>query len=317
MTLDRRKLETHDLIMELRSLRYLLAVAEKGHFTRAAERFFVSQPALSQQIRKLEEELGEVLLERSVTPVQLTEAGTVGVAYARWILAELETMRMALDELQGLQRGDLMVGAVQTVQAYLIPYAVATFTRSYSGIRLQVLELPADEVEAGVLAGRFQLGLSFVPLSPGDLVATPLFDEELVLIVPPNHALAAEHVVSVGLLAQTPLALLPVTYCTRRLWDRWAQAAGLQPVVILEMNTIEGLLQVVRRLGVATVLPELTLRLETARTLRAVRLLEPSSRRTVGVRRHQGAPISKAAQTFEAVLQGWSASVWNGWAATA
>lgn len=303
--------------MELRSLRYLLAVAEEGHFTRAAERCFVSQPALSQQIRKLEEELGEVLLDRSTTPVRLTAAGEVVVAHARRMLAELEAMRVALDELRGLQRGNLTVGAVQTVQAYLIPYAVARFTRRYPGVRLQVLELPADEVEAGVLEGRFHLGLSFVPPGQEGLEAIPLFEEELVLVVPSDHALAAQQVVSPEMLAQTPLALLPTTYCTRRLWDRWAQQAGLKPKVNLELNTIEGLLHVTRELGVATVLPALTLRLEAARKLRAVRLPAPSPRRTVGVVRRRGAYVCRAAQAFEDVLRAWHEAVRNGEAAAA
>ncbi|SHK16012.1 transcriptional regulator CynR [Rhodothermus profundi] len=304
-------------MIELRSLRYLLAVAEEGHFTRAAARCFVSQPALSQQIRKLEEALGEVLIDRSVTPVRLTAAGEVVAAHARRVLAELEAMQVALDELQGLQRGSLMVGAVQTVQAYLIPYAVATFTRMYPGIRLQVLELPADEVEAGVLEGRFHLGLSFVPPGSDGLETVPLFEEELVLVVPSDHALAAQRVASLDMLTQIPLALLPATYCTRRLWDRWARAMGVRPKVMLEINAIEGLLHLVRKLRVATILPALTLRLETACGLRAVRLPAPPPRRTVGIVRRRGAYVSRAAQAFEEVLQAWRAKNWNGRAAAA
>ncbi len=303
--------------MELRSLRYLLAVAEEGHFTRAAERCFVSQPALSQQIRKLEEELGEVLLDRATTPVRLTAAGEVVVAHARRMLAELEAMRVALDELQGLRRGSLVVGAVQTVQAYLIPYAVTAFIRRYPGVRLHVLELPADEVEAGVLEGRFHLGLSFVPAGPEGLESIPLFDEELVLVVSSEHPLAGRRVASLEMLAQTPLALLPTLYCTRRLWDRWAQAMGLKPQVALELNTIEGLLQLARTLRMATVLPGLTLRLEAARGLQAVLLPEPSPRRTVGIIRRKGAYVCRAAQAFEKVLRRWPKNIWNGEAAAA
>ncbi len=302
--------------MELRALRYLLAVAEAGNFTRAAERCFVSQPALSQQIRKLEEELGEVLVDRSLTPVRLTAAGEVVVAHARRVLAELAAMRVALDELQGLQRGHLIIGAVQTVRTYLMPYAVTTFARTYPEVRLQVLELPADDVEAGVLEGCFHLGLSFVPTVQEGLDADPLFTEELVVIVPPDHPLAGQHVASLEALAQTPLALLPATYCTRRLWDRWAQDVGLQPEISLEMNTIEGLLYAVRTLGMATVLPALTLHLEIAHNLRAVRLPKPLCR-TVGVIYRRGAYRCLAARAFEDVLRSWSRKVRNGQAAAA
>ncbi|MDQ7040988.1 MAG: LysR substrate-binding domain-containing protein [Rhodothermus sp.] len=302
--------------MELRALRYLLAVAEAGNFTRAAERCFVSQPALSQQIRKLEEELGEVLVDRSLTPVRLTAAGEVVVAHARRMLAELAAMRVALDELQGLRRGHLIIGAVQTVRTYLMPYAVTTFARTYPDVRLQVLELPADEVEAGVLEGRFHLGLSFVPTVQEGLDTEPLFTEELVLIVPPDHALAGQQVVPLEVLAQTPLALLPAMYCTRRLWDRWVRAVGLHPRIRLEMNTIEGLLHAVRMLGMATVLPALTLHLEIAHDLRAVRLPRPPCR-TVGIIYRQGAYRCLAARTFAEVLRSWRRTVRNGQAAAA
>jgi len=298
--------------MDLRALRYLIAVAEEGHFTRAAERCFVSQPALSQQIRKLEEAIGEVLVDRSTTPVRLTVAGEVVVAHARRMLAELEAMHVALEELQGLQRGSLAVGAVHTVQAYLIPQVVTLFIRKYPGMRLQVMELPADAVELGVLEGRFQLGLGFVPPTREGLEAKPLFEEELVLIVSPVHPLATRQRITLSELETVELVLLPTTYCTRRLWDRWAQTAGLEPRVVLEVNTIEGLLYLVRTVGLATVLPELTLRLDTAGGLRAVRLPLPAPRRMVGVLHRQGAYRCRATQAFEAILDLWLATVRNG-----
>ncbi len=303
--------------MDLRALRYFLAVAEERHFTKAAERCFVSQPALSQQIRKLEEVLGEVLVDRSTTPVRLTAAGEVVAAHARRMLAELEAMRVALDELQGLQRGNLVIGAVQTVQAYLIPQVVTLFVRQYPGVRLQVMELPADEVEAGVLEGRFQLGLGFVPPTREGLEASPLFEEELVLITPPTHPLAACHRASLLELKAVELVLLPTTYCTRKLWDRWARAAGLEPKVALEVNTIEGLLYLVRTLGLATVLPEWTLRIDAAQGLKAVRLPMPPPHRTVGMLHRQGAYRCRATQAFEEMLALWLAAARNGHAVRA
>jgi len=176
--------------MELRQLRYLLVVADEANFTRAAEKVFVSQSALSQQIQSLEQDVGTVLLDRSKRGVRLTAAGEILYRHARRVFLELEQMEIALQELEGLQRGELRVGVVQTVNDYLMPSLLTAFTAHYPRVTLSIDELSSDEIEARLEAGELQIGLGFAPPTNLHIEAEILFDEHLVLIVRDDHPLA-------------------------------------------------------------------------------------------------------------------------------
>ncbi|MCS7082586.1 MAG: LysR substrate-binding domain-containing protein [Bacteroidetes bacterium] len=289
--------------MELRQLRYLLAVAEEGSITRAAERVYVTQPALSQQLQLLERELGVALLDRSGRRVRLTPAGELLVRGARRALRELEEARSAIRELVGLERGELAVGAVQTVNAYLIPSALARFWTRHPKVRLRVRELSADEIERAVIDGQLDLGLSFVPPHLAGLEVEPLFVEELVLFVRPGHPLAGRAQVRLCELDGVPLALLPPSFCTRRLWDRCAAEADLKPVVAAELNTIDGLLRLAHRVDLATALPQLARHNPLAEGLRTVRLVDPTPRRTVGGLFRKGRYVCAISASFWRMLR--------------
>jgi LysR family cyn operon transcriptional activator len=269
--------------MELRQLRYLLVIAEERSFTRAAERLFLTQPALSQQIAKLEEELDSVLLERAARNLRLTAAGELLCGHARRILAEVDSAQVALSELKGLQRGTLRVGTVQTVNAYLMPHIVTAFASAYPRVGLQIEELAADDIEHGLQTGHLQIGIGFVPTLNADIAAEALFEEELVLITNAEHPLAAQQSVPLCQVADHALAMLPKTFCTRRLWEAAAAQAGVQPRIALEMNTISALLAIVRQTHMATVLPALALADASCADLHQVRLTTPTPTRKVGL----------------------------------
>ncbi|OYW14211.1 MAG: LysR family transcriptional regulator, partial [Planctomycetales bacterium 12-60-4] len=203
--------------MELRHLRYFLAVAENCHFRNAAEELLVSQPTLSQQIKDLEAELGSALFERVGRRVRLTQAGETYREYARRALNVLEEGQAVLHEYDELLRGSLTVGVVQTVNAYLTPPVVAKFVADVPNVFLSVKEHSADEIEEGVLAGTLDLGISFEPSVGREFDAQPLFNEEFVLVVDANHPLAARKRVRIEDLRDVPLALLNRAYCTRRM----------------------------------------------------------------------------------------------------
>src|SRR5688500_15653271 len=122
--------------MDLRQLRYLVALADERHFTRAAAREHVAQPALSQQIRKLEDELGIPLVHRTTRQVALTEAGELVTGRARRVLAEIEAARAELQELWGLLTGRVTIGAMQTLGAFDLPLLLATFHERHPGVEL-------------------------------------------------------------------------------------------------------------------------------------------------------------------------------------
>jgi LysR family cyn operon transcriptional activator len=268
--------------MELRHLRYFSAVADANHFRRAAESLHVSQPTLSQQIQQLEKDLGTTLFDRIGKRVRLTSAGETFRHHARRVLHELDEAQVALLELDGLKRGRLFVGAVQTLNTYLIPPIIARFATLHPGVFLSVEELTAGQIEQELLRGRLNLGISFVSPSTDGISSEPLFDEELVLIVSSRHRLARRRLLKIQELDTEPLILLPTSFYPRQLFDEKAREVGASPRVAVEMNSIEGILAAIRICGGATVLPHLALTKKTA-GLRVIPLTEPTPRRTVGL----------------------------------
>lgn len=280
--------------MELRHLRYLIAVADEANFTRAADKVFVSQSALSQQIQALEGEVGTVLLDRSKKGARLTAAGAILYRHALRVFHELEQAEIAIQELEGLQRGALRVGVVQTVNDYLMPSLAAHFAERYPHVQLSVEELPTDEIEARLEAGTLQLGLSFIPAANDQLDTTPLFEERLVLVVREDHPLARQPRVSVKSLDNLPMVMLSNTFCTRRLWEENARLAGSQPRITMEMNTVSSILSVVEKTGLATVLP----RHVHAPQLIRIDLTDPTPARKVGLLWHQDNYLCSASRAF-------------------
>ena len=284
--------------MEFRHLRYFLAVADALHFTKAAERLPVSQPALSAQIKQLEQEVGVPLFDRVGRSVQLTRAGSIFREHARRALREMELAQVAIAEEEGLQRGTLTVGVVQTVNAYLIPEIVGRFSTLHPLVSLKLDELSGPDIEAGVKNGSLGVAIGFVPVVSDRIESQPLFEEDLVLIASPRHRLAGRRHLSLSALAQESLILLPNMFCTRRLLDGCFEQAGVQPKIIVEMNSIEGILATVRRSNLATVLPRLSLGLARNQTLRAITLKNPTPRRGIGLLWKKGGYRSGAAKAL-------------------
>ncbi len=285
--------------MELRHLRYFLAVAEQSHFRQAAESLHVSQPTLSQQVKDLEDELGIALFERTGRRARLTQAGRLYQQYAQRAINVLEEGKTALDELDGLVRGSLTVGVVQTVNASLTPAVVAQFAQAYPQVKLQVEELSASQIESGIRDGRLDVGISFAPADDKGLSVEPLLREEFVLAVSPGHPLQDQPAVKIAQLKETPLCLLDQGFCTRRMIDTAFAKAKCSPRVAIEMNSIEGIVAVVGAGGPATILPRLAIQCDRLQTLR---LEKPAIHRTVSILQTQSQTLSRARAEFIQML---------------
>jgi LysR family transcriptional regulator, cyn operon transcriptional activator len=287
-------------LIELRHLRYFLAVADASHFTQAARRLHVTQPTLSHQIRRLEGQLNLLLFDRLGKRVRLTTAGELLAPYARRVMRELEQAQSALGEMHGLRRGSLRVGVLQTVNACVIPEIISRFGAAYPGIRVTCAELSVEEIEAAMEAGRLDLAVSFIPPTLATLEGEQIFEEELVAVVGKTHPLAGRGKITVRDLATYPQVLLGGRYCTRRLIDRALETAGVKADVLVEMNSIESILKIIQEGRLASILPALALcRRETA--VAAIRLNEPTPRRAVGLLRRRGAERCAAAAAFARV----------------
>src|SRR4051812_41937233 len=178
--------------MELRQLRYLVVLAEERHFTRAAARVHIAQPALSQQIRRLEDELGLPLVDRTTRQVALTDAGALLTDRARRALAEVDAARAELAELAGVRGGHVVVGAMQSLGPFDLSVLLAAFDAAHPGVELTVREGPSDELLAMVRADAVEMAFMSVTedVDGGPLALAPLVTETLVLLTGPDHRLA-------------------------------------------------------------------------------------------------------------------------------
>jgi LysR family hydrogen peroxide-inducible transcriptional activator len=199
--------------MELHQLRYFVAVAELGHFTRAAERCYVAQPSLSQQISKLEKELGKPLFDRLGRVVRLTDAGRALYEQAVSILASVEEAKRHVADGSGEQGGVVAVGAIPTVAPFLLPAVASAFQRRFRGSRVILFEDLTAHVIDGCLRGELDVGVLALPVSDTRLHMEPLFEEELLLALPAGHPLTKKRRVTIEDLNGQAFILLSEMHC--------------------------------------------------------------------------------------------------------
>ncbi|MDO8186051.1 LysR substrate-binding domain-containing protein [Conexibacter sp. JD483] len=226
--------------MELRQLRYLVALADERHFTRAALRCHVAQPALSQQIGKLEGELGVALVERTTRRVALTGAGEALVARARRVLAELDAADAELQQLTGLLAGRLTIGITQTPGPFDLLPLLRRFHRSHPGVELAVREGLSTDLADELRAGALDVALlSRLPAAGRErLTLQPLASEPLVAVLPPAHRLAGRRRIDLGELRAEPFVVFHDGATIREAVAAAALAAGFAPRVAFEIQEV-------------------------------------------------------------------------------
>jgi len=178
--------------MEMHQLRYFLAIAATGNFTRAAEQCHVSQPSLSQQIIKLEEEVGHKLFDRMGRRVQLTDAGRLLLEHARTVLTTVENATRQLRETRGQGFGRLAIGVIPTIAPYLLPRALAAFTRANPHVELIIQEDYTARIIDGLSAGELDIAIAALPITDDNLVVEVLGTEPLLLVLPKGHPLTGK-----------------------------------------------------------------------------------------------------------------------------
>jgi DNA-binding transcriptional LysR family regulator len=226
--------------VELRQLEYFAAVARHRHFTRASRDVQVAQPALSQQIRRLEAELGIDLLTRSTRRVELTEAGSLLLERANRILAEAKAARQELSELTGLLRGTVALGSLPLVSLG-VPAMLEGFRERHPGVTIQLHEQAIDVILA--MMRRDELDLAFAMATPAaagaDISGQVLYEEELVAVMSPAHELAARASVRVEELADDALIGFRPGSALRRAVDDRLAAADRSPAYAFETFELE------------------------------------------------------------------------------
>src|SRR5690625_2565551 len=285
--------------MQFQQLAYFLAVAETRHFTRAAEVSHVAQPSLSRQIRNLEEELGASLFSRARGNITLTPAGEALFPLAQRIVADMETARHEVQQLAGMRRGRLRLGATPSLCAGLIADALAGFHDRFPGVELQVEESGSRDLIRALGRGELDLALIILPLQSSDpaFVTTPILRENLVVVsaagAPPPTQRASMRITD---LRDRPLVMFRHGYDVREATLHACRAAGFEPRLAVEGGEMDAVLRFVEAgLGIAVV-PSMVLKNRPG--LRGTPLARPRLLRTVALARRGDVEPSHSADAF-------------------
>jgi DNA-binding transcriptional LysR family regulator len=290
--------------MTLRQLEVFLAIARARSYRQAAEALHTSQPALSQHVRELEGELGVRVFDRLSRGVALTEAGRLLEERAKRVFATLTDVREGLQELQGLQRGSLLVGASTTPGIYVLPAVIGEFRRRHPGIDLRLRIANSRVIEEAIRAHEVDLGVvGGHGLAPGEECLEAGLVDELVLIVSPMHRWARRREVAPTDLADEPLLLREEGSATRRVTERALEQAGVRWRASMELDHTEAIKQAVMAgLGVAFVSVHAVRGEVSSRRLAALRLRGIRIQRHFHVIHSEARTLSAGAREFVAML---------------
>lgn len=287
--------------MELRHLRYFVALAECLNFTRAAERVHVTQSTLSHQIAQLEDELGTPLFERFSRRVVLTEAGESFLAYAARALKEVDhgvsDLKRAAGQLSGLVR----IGATHTFNIGFVPESVAGFMQRHGSVKITVEELAADAIAHKLVTGELDVGIAYQPADATQLWFEPLYTEEMVLVVSNTHPFAQRKRLRMVELHKQSMVMLPPVFATRTLLQDCLRVAGAEPLVVAEMNTIGPMIDLVARTQLAAIVSIQAV--PPRNDIRVVPLESPTPIRTPGLLWKRDATPGAAVRSFAADIR--------------
>ena len=252
--------------MNLRDLRYLVALADHRHFGRAAAASFVSQPTLSTQIKKLEEELGVSLVERAPRKVMLTPAGRDIAERARRVIGEVEQMKEAARRSQDPEAGTVRLGMFPTLGPYLLPHVVTGIRTRFPKLELLLVEEKSDVLLTRLREGKLDAGLLALPLHDDQLHTEFLFEEPFLLAVPETHPLAKRGSLMLKDLANQRLLLLEDGHCLRDQALDVCHMAGAGEMSGFQATSLETLRQMVAANVGVTLLPTLATKPPVARS---------------------------------------------------
>ncbi|HEY4026270.1 MAG TPA: LysR substrate-binding domain-containing protein [Candidatus Dormibacteraeota bacterium] len=279
----------------MHQLRYFVTVVREGTFTKAAERLYITQPSLSEQIRKLETELGSPLFQRLGRKLALTDAGDALLPHAQKILFEVEQARARVQEVRGVRRGRLSIGVLPSAAARLLPQFLAEFQRRHPGVEVVLREANVSgDFEQMVHDGALDLAIIRLPKRRTDLDAKFLVREPVVLIVPDRHRLSDRRTVALAELADEPFVAMKPGHGLRELLERLCQQAGFQPRVVFETAQLGSLVGLVLAGVGVTIVPLMA----AGREGRHIRIRDRSAHRELGVVWRQGQPLAPAAGIF-------------------
>ncbi|MGC4072885.1 MAG: LysR substrate-binding domain-containing protein [Nibricoccus sp.] len=281
--------------MEIHQLRYFLAVAQTRNFSRAAERCHVAQPSLSQQIMKLEDELGEKLFERNKRDVALTPAGELFRLHADRVIDELEAAREKIRDVRGLVRGKVELGALPTVAPYFLPEVLKAFSTVHPGIEISIHEDTTSNLARAIDNKDIDLAIISAPAEGRHVVSRELFQEALWLALPAEHPLTNKRTISVTDLEKESFIVMKESHCLGGQALQFCQSRGFAPRVSFRSAQIETVHAFVAAgLGVSLV-PAMALRDDRYDGV-TYREVKEQPARQIALIQHSARTLSRAAQ---------------------
>lgn len=287
--------------MEIHQLRYFCAVANTGNFTRAAEREYIAQPSLSQQIQKLEEELGAKLFDRLGREVRLTEIGKSFLSRAQVILKQISDAKQEALELTGVNSGQVSVGVIPTIAPYFLPPRIARFARLYPNVTLRVIEDITPELLEALREGTLDLAVVALPVGGREFVARELSDESLFAVLPESHKLANAKSVHVCDLDSEPFLLLKEGHCFRETVVAACKRARIPVNVVFESGQFATILAMVAAGSGVSIVPAMAV--QEFKGCRFIQIDDERARRRIGVVHLKHHYLSKAQLALVDVLR--------------
>ena len=284
--------------MEMHQLRYVVAVARAGNFSRAAEQCHVSQPSLSQQILKLEEELGERLFDRMNREARLTPHGEAFLPRALKILEEVDLAKREASDAHGLLRGRLIVGVLPTIAPYLLPELLVAFAKKFPGVEIVVHEDTTAQLLKLAQACEIDFALASRPIQDERMEVKDLFTEELRLALPHGHWLTRKRTVSLADLEQEPFIVMKEGHCLGDQVLKFCERRDLKPTIAFRSAQLETLQALVcSGMGISLV-PAMAARSKRTDLPAYRSVLGPKPERKIVAAWPKQRPIGRAASEF-------------------
>lgn len=291
--------------MELRQLVYALKIAEERNISRAAEKLHLAQPSLSQQLAKLEQELGVTLFERTTASVELTHAGKQFMSGAMQIIDRVEQLKKEMEDVAELRKGQLTIGSMPMTGAYWLPKVLPLFKNKYPGIEVMLIEETSADLEAATSRGQTDLSLLSLPLQDAFIDWVPMIEEEIGIAFPMHHPKSNQTMVILNELREEPFILLKNGQGLRNMALERCIEEGFEPKIVFESSNIETVKAMVAAgMGIAFVPKFLSREKEVASQTKFISL-NPRMHRTLVLAYRKNRYLTKAAQAFiETTKQG-------------
>lgn len=283
-------------LMELHQLRYFCAVAETRSFTRAARQEHVAQPSLSQQIIKLEGELGAKLFDRLPKSTRLTAFGKAFLPKAKAILRQIGEAKTEIHEMAGIEKGEITVGVIPTIAPYFLPPILSSFAREHPAIVINVAEEITSVLLERLHEGRIDLAVLTLPVPGQELICEPLVNEPLYAVLPKDHTLSSRSTVALSDIGNEPFLLLKEGHCFRENTISACRRSGLTPNVVFESGQFATILAMVAAGMGISIVPRMAI--QKMAGCRFVRLEGERNLRRIGTVRLRSHFCSRAQHAF-------------------